>query len=192
MAGDLEKTRIERHGNQWYSVTYDNDTEIKKEPFTGDAKVTIWRVQNKHGYGPYNQSFEGNILLTLMDTEDGKYVKKPHPQEDTVLNTIFQKSADQEYLYGFSSIEQFEKWFESEDIKQTLHDNGFYLASYEIDLQKDKALIGDHQAVFTKDHALLNAFRKCNNPDTDLNQAEIKDNADIQAFLGKQHTAMKL
>ena len=187
-----DKTRIEKHGNQWYSVTYAEDREVKKEPFTGDGKVTIWRVQNKHGYGPYNQSFEGNILLTLMDAEGGKYVKKPHPQKDEVLNTIFRNAVEQEYIYGFSSIEQFEKWFESEDIKQTLHDNGFYLANYEIDLQKDKALIGDHQAVFTKEHALLNAFRKCNSPNTDLNQTEIEENPDIQAFLGKQLTKIKL
>lgn len=126
------------------------------------VKQVIWRVQNEFGGGPYNGL--GNLLSVFRAMErSGKITMSrwPTPWQDEGLKQTFNSAArpHPNVLCGFRSIEQYERWFHTQELRDLLHHAGFFLAKYEV---SGSVLHGRTQTLFFASGAKLVAARACN------------------------------
>lgn len=118
--------------------------------------MTFYRVQKKDGTGVYRGS--GNACSFMGEYED--FLRHPTPCLDSLLERNFDLEEGEyvssskkikQYIFGFSSIEQFHSWFYNDEIKRGLEERGYSL--YKVN---SKRLIEGHcQALMKK-----SAFKK--------------------------------
>lgn len=129
--------------------------------------VTIWRVQNEFGFGPYNG--KGSILAFLSaHAKTGGYNgdRCPTPWQDAALSKIFRHHADlarnRHLRAGFQSVAHYKNWFATDYFQNALDATGFFLTRYS--LPAKDVLFGDRQVVCRLNNAHITAFRRCNQP----------------------------
>lgn len=71
----------------------------------------------------------------------------PSPEQDSALEWQYGQT---DYYFGFGSMEQFNRWVYSHEMRQQLHDAGAVLVMY----STDDYSIGNTQAVFRKATAI--------------------------------------
>jgi len=98
--------------------------------------TTFYRIENELGEGPYRSSpCLENDCEFWNPTE-----KHPLPYRDSLLNENFFAVTDktlneitlEEFVFGFTSIEQFRSWFFDDRVVKWLHKNGFGLYCAEV------------------------------------------------------------
>lgn len=97
--------------------------------------VSIYRVENWRGAGPYNHKF-----TELRRMHDAHHINRPHPNEDGIAKLV-----KREYC-GFGSREDLEWWFRGH--KRSLDLTGFNIAVYKVALNKIR--FGHRQLVFAR------------------------------------------
>lgn len=115
--------------------------------------VTIWRVENAYGCGPYAQSGQGNIHTTLHEVDGGRYVKRHFPEEDISLMRVFNLCNHGDYIFGFESLDKYREWFDGPDIAGVLARSGFTLNRYRV--PESDVVFGERQAMFRREKAIL-------------------------------------
>ncbi len=127
-----------------------------------EKRLTVWRVQNEFGFGPYNG--KGNIFAFICaNMTHGK--RRPAPWQDKDLSKVFTNHVAylrQHWLRsGFQDVDQYHGWFNG-SMRNVLDATGFFLTRYSVP-EKD-ILVGDKQCIFALRHSKITAFRRCNQP----------------------------
>jgi hypothetical protein len=109
--------------------------------------ITVFRVENEEGKGPYTSTREPCLLDAHSD--DGKH---PLPYEDGVFAyEIDQYSKDaRKHSYGFPSVESVSNWFNDEELVW-LSQEGFSINTYEVSQKHVRQ--GKMQLAFLKEKA---------------------------------------
>ncbi|MDE2335681.1 MAG: hypothetical protein KGL10_00045, partial [Alphaproteobacteria bacterium] len=123
---------------------------------------TIWRVQNEFGSGPYRGP--GNVSEIMRAFEKAgrfKPDRHPVPWMDKTLKEKFNSAAslNPKTLCGFKNIDQYNRWFNTQELRNLLHYAGFFLSKYEVE---GVVWHGQTQSLFFADKAKLVAVRACN------------------------------
>lgn len=112
-------------------------------------KVTVFRVENKFGIGPYHG---GKLLGRWSDRMHDEHDNDEHPSwyEDLHYNDFLKlrKLGDFVYSSGFISIEHVENWFTGWLIP--LSQSGFKIHKYQIEESKIIHCISGKQIIFKK------------------------------------------
>lgn len=99
-----------------------------------DENVTVFRVQNFSGKGPYNASDE-----SWQDKPHSRISRCPGPHEDNIRIYELERQtgiSSHKWLFGFKSLQQLHTWFTDSEL-QNLKKIGFepceikaYLVAY--------------------------------------------------------------
>jgi hypothetical protein len=104
----------------------------------------IYRVENTAGYGIYSQTAQFDCEEYRLSGQWGN-MRHPLPNEDHALKDTWASLEDShEYLFGFSSLEQFRSWISTTAWRSELHKNDYRINLY---LCND-SYVGDTQAIF--------------------------------------------
>jgi len=114
-----------------------------------ESKVTIYRIQNKDGYGPYRGphctdewSDRPNIHRRDLDN------KHPPPFNETWKNLILDwESNIKDLFFGFKDIKQLKNWFNEKEL-DNLKDLGYDIIKLE--LHEQQVWYGQHQVAFER------------------------------------------
>ncbi len=105
--------------------------------------MIVFRVENKDGRGPY--SVHGTTGQPFAVDN------RPMPDEDGLLPMATPN--EWQRRYGFASITAYLDWFESDDVRDRMHERGFHIVKYEV--PEDSILIGGCQLLFDKTQAMM-------------------------------------
>lgn len=101
-------------------------------------KISIWRVENQNGHGPYRISklVHDALYYMLRDTQCSQ-TKKDNvwqvPKRDESFKDVFNmRSRNVNYHFGFKDFDQYQQWFFSPAMRQYLHGKGFMLVEYKV------------------------------------------------------------
>lgn len=123
--------------------------------------MRIYRVE--HGvshHGPYAHHDHNNPEATAR-LKNALYInslsayKHPIPEEDTLLWPWCElplKAQQEEYIFGFASLDQLLDWFDSLELRQHLRQEGFIIAQYET----ENVYIGSKQVIFHRSAIRIN------------------------------------
>ena len=138
--------------------------------------ITVWRVENEFGCGPYNG--KGNILEYFKaqcrnEMQRSKY--RPVPWQDENLSKTFPTASrflsNPQYFSGFAKIKDYERWFSSDNFKHALDATCFFLTRYSA--PEDDVLLGKRQVLLTMNRASITGFRRCNEIGVMLKKSDI-------------------
>jgi hypothetical protein len=112
---------------------------------------TIYRIENKRGYGPYvshNQSNWADFTHTGVDENH------PGPEKDlSGLNKLIWLLRTSDLIFGFNSIDQINNWFSSDE-RRKLFALGYNVVKIKIKYHPFSFLKGKRQVLFTKKNIL--------------------------------------
>lgn len=120
-----------------------------------ESLVTIWRVENECGEGPFQHAETKKFLgeLGLLPIGDPS---RPDAHSDTHLCEIFrqlQLEADyKNWLFGVEDKAHYDLWFGDADIQEILACGGFELKQYKV--VADYVHSGTNQCVFWRPAAI--------------------------------------
>lgn len=113
--------------------------------------VTVWRIANTYGCGPYNpgNGFDKNRLWqgrTLFDIvyEYSNWETHPVPSSDGFVEDTY-SLFDQGWVCGFASEEQLFDWFDSETIEALIY---FGFTVRQLEIAERAVAFGGHQVLF--------------------------------------------
>jgi len=110
--------------------------------------VTVFRVENKDGIGPYKgcKGFHSDIWADCTHTITNG---RPDPVDDEIEEwySLYCEGTSEQYVFGFLYLEHLHAWFSKLEL-QILTDLGFSIQKYEIDEQN--ILLGNCQVAFKK------------------------------------------
>lgn len=119
--------------------------------------MIVWRVE-KGETGPY----QGGVARMIVNACAGDPYNKPPPCNDYQISDWWEKLRDRRHWrFGFISLRQFRAWFDTDEGRDMLHDEGYKLAAYRV---RD-VNASNHQAVFLLQGAEKLGERSCNNWD---------------------------
>lgn len=108
--------------------------------------MRVYRIEHsvsKKGCYTHSSSHE----LTDCMWSDGYYFARPGPnREPEFSDTPWRTSAYIEYFFGFASIEQFQRWFDTQKIIGLLHREGFIMRVFDCD--DTDVIVSQWQAAF--------------------------------------------
>jgi len=119
--------------------------------------VTVYRVE-KNGLGPYCGSFPivGHGVSEWTTRTHSFETGCPGPYDDGLNKHLESRLGNDPYhVFGFISLEQFAKWFNSKEL-YNLTDLGFRLSVY----HASNVITSDFQCIFFKHEAVLE--KECN------------------------------
>jgi hypothetical protein len=102
-------------------------------------KVSIFRVEDADGAGPYNGTSWSDELMDMIDEHVAE--SHPSPHTDPMLNGIYPDE-----VCGFATIDAAEEWFAG--YADALADAGFHLSVYTVPLADVR--YGKEQALFRR------------------------------------------
>ncbi len=133
--------------------------------------VKIWRVENELGAGPYRKPVYGGLLIefNLMGFNESNDHKRPSPNDEqgiAAFVTTLDTEERKKWISGFRTLKQYRSWFDTKQVRQLLHEKGFFLTRYEVEQERVKH--GPTQTLFIRRNGLVSAFR--NADDTALSE----------------------
>ena len=100
---------------------------------------TVWRIEDDEGAGPYDSGLGWDELYHHQHS-----VRHPAPGAEG--EPWFRKcGVSRDYVFGFTSLEQFHAWFSPEDI-EAIYYKGFILRTYEV--EEEHIMRGERQCAF--------------------------------------------
>ena len=123
----------------------------------------VWRLENAKGEGPNSSDELSDVWMTLgeryyhygMTSE-----KHPGPYQEPSLKDIWEDLNNQDqWLFGFRDLDQYDSWFAEAELKQAFHKYGGYLTCYQT--RPPHVIHTDKQSVFVRSKATPVAFRFC-------------------------------
>lgn len=120
-----------------------------------DSFLTVWRVENENGEGPFQHPAMQKMLSErgLMPIGDPS---KPAAEEDSLIRDIFKIYSDEgahiDWLFGVTDLQHYNLWFGDEDIQEILACSGFALKEYKV--APDYVHLGTNQCLFWRPAAL--------------------------------------
>lgn len=106
-----------------------------------DVYRKVIRVENKKGKGPYYTIGYDTIHNTFW--EQGCLPNHPSPHDDGLEPFKYPWG---KYLFGFSTEQQFNNWFNKKEDKRFLHESGMHKSTYLV--PPDYIEDGEHQLMF--------------------------------------------
>lgn len=95
--------------------------------------TTVYRIENKDGYGPYTSMECFPALRKMRDKHNANLNRWPTACSTYILNALVRaKLAFSDCCCGFTSLRQLTEWFDSDDLG-VLFDCNFRLAMYEVE-----------------------------------------------------------
>ncbi len=117
--------------------------------------ITIYRIENETGEGPYNCTVKPPELLEMIRDHNDSQRKHPSPYEDNYGGTFWSTSVRQAAKnlgidnpvskFAFESMYQLNAWFNSEELT-LLNTLGFYIK--QITLPESHVITLRHQVVY--------------------------------------------
>lgn len=111
------------------------------------ALITIYRVENKIGVGPYASNNEKKLHRKI--TKHCASTGRPGPINDGI-NPAENKS---DYFFGFDNPTKLKKWFHGS--RAALRESGYVMSIYEVDIS---------DVLFSKSKAQIAFVKKLANP----------------------------
>jgi hypothetical protein len=109
--------------------------------------MLIYRFEDLEGAGPYTQS---EHYFTFAIRHDNNFEKYPSALYDkTFSKHIPSKEELSNFYYGFSSIKQAKRWFNSQDISD-MYDVEIFCYAYEVQDDCEDLFLSDKQVLFKK------------------------------------------
>ena len=87
---------------------------------------------------------------------------RPTLKHDRTRTEIFNTAALRNWVYGFSNLKQYHRWFQNDEVRNLLHHAGFYLMRF--DVPKGSVFKTGLQAAFAREAAHPDALRDCHRP----------------------------
>lgn len=101
----------------------------------------VFRIEDAEGVGPYQGNPPGSLPLIDEHVDDPH---KPAPYDDGLGDYPPGKWRD--VRFGFTSLEQMQAWFATEEERRELANAGYRVAVYEA--HPDRHMLGGHQCIF--------------------------------------------
>lgn len=150
---DDEITSLPNMKMVWDLMSNQFDSKPEPKPIpepTGKRKEFCYRLEH-NGEGIYNASVE--VHPSNQDWDKAP-CRSPHPppNHDPMLRDIWEDLSDRRpYYFGFSSMEQFRRWFFDPEYLIRAQASGVRICIY----QTDDFYIGDTQMIFRKETAKM-------------------------------------
>lgn len=115
--------------------------------------MIVYRIEDANNGGPYNGDKRSEVFNALPVLQSPSWdCPDRHPMPRYDIPEWDACIVDRwRYLFGFSSIEQLQQWFNAEE-RETLSNIGFSIATFEVDACD--VMLGGHQVAFNKDKAI--------------------------------------
>ena len=116
--------------------------------------MLFYRVENKKGEGPYRNTTALSLSAYLETRLDYSMylLTHPTPQNDALAKFIkqFPSYAFEQYIFGFSSIDQLKNWFNTGFDEQYMEKYNFHISIYEIRKSKFNVAVSEFQTTALK------------------------------------------
>lgn len=122
-------------------------------------KTQVFRVVDAEGFG-YKASLDSNIGSVACIDYTNYYERRPLPGDDLIDLELL----DENWFFGFESIDHLKSWFLLDERNAGTHFNGQIL---EIEVDRDFVVKGNRQLVFHADYAITRAAHPLNGFDTE-------------------------
>jgi len=98
----------------------------KKIDLIKEEEITIYRIEDNSGVGPYQTRLYDTNLLDIIETDN---TPSPYTDMEDVWNFLEYKNLRRDFKFGFTSMEQLNAWFSKKELKKLMK-NGFCIEKY--------------------------------------------------------------
>ena len=116
--------------------------------------MNIFRIQNKHGFGPYKMGPE-KCFMTWWDTDHDDRIPDPYYDKIIDHNRTLGEIFTEKHYFGFVSLNQLVNWFSFSELEKLYELNYFC-----VELETLKIIASENQCIFIPKHHTKKTFRK--------------------------------
>jgi hypothetical protein len=113
-----------------------------------DETVTVYRVENAGGFGPYCKMDSDTVLHHNFANGHPSPIRTEEPFDPNVYMKQGHPGVNESIMFfGFESLKKLGEWFTAEEILKLAHE-GFYVCSYRV--KRRNVIYGRKQLCFVK------------------------------------------